>query len=77
MTVGFEVYQRGDEYRWRLTANRRKIAAFGAGKRTRDAAHRDIEAVKLLIAEATITDTTGTAGPTGKLASARSPRATR
>ena len=75
--VGFEVYQRGDEYRWRLTANRRKVAAFGGGKRTRDAAHRDIEAVKLLIAEATITDTTDAAGSAGKLANAKSPRTSR
>lgn len=59
MAAEFEIYKSGREYRWRLKTSSHEVAAFGEHQRTRDAAIRDIEQVKRMIAEAPIDDTTG------------------
>lgn len=65
MPASFEIYKSGDRFRWRLRLDTQslrhlprikgtEVAAFGERKRTIDDAIESIEAVKKLIAEATI-----------------------
>jgi uncharacterized protein YegP (UPF0339 family) len=58
-TAKFELYRSGTKYRWRLKTSHHEVAAFGEGQPTKDSAIRDIEAVKKMIADAKIDDTTG------------------
>ena len=59
MAVVFQLYRRSDEYRWRLITKSRRLSAFGGHHPTKIAAIRDIEAVRHMLATASIEDVNG------------------